>query len=282
MSGGDTQVLTCAVQRRRERGFTLIEATMTIAIIGIVSAVVSLIIQRPVQGYFDTARRAELSDVADVALRRMVRDLRLALPNSVRVDATGRYVEFLQVSGGGRYRAQVDSAGGGDVLDFAGPGGDTSFDVIGAMPPAVPGDQIAIFNLGSGFTGADAYQGTSNNRATIASVNGSRVTLTAPKLFPFESPGRRFHVVQYPVTYECDVAAGVVRRYWGYAISPSQATPPSGGSNALLATHVSDCAFAYDPNEILQRYGTVSLRLALSSDQEAVTLFAEAHVPNVP
>jgi hypothetical protein len=34
-------------------------------------------------------RRAELTDQADVALRRITRDIRLALPNSLRVTTTG-------------------------------------------------------------------------------------------------------------------------------------------------------------------------------------------------
>lgn len=266
----------------REEGFTLVEAIVTIAILGVVSAVVAIFVQRPIQGYFETTRRAELSDVADVAIRRMLRDLRLALPNSVRVDATGRYLEFLLVKGGGRYRAVVDGVGAGNVLDFNAPGGDASFDVIGALPDVTAGDSIVIFNLGPGFSGADAYQSTGNNRATVASVSGSTVTLSAAKVFPFESPGRRFHVVEYPVTYECDLGAGVLRRYWNYGIAASQATPPSGGSNALLASGVSDCAFTYEANELLQRYGTVSYRLSLASDGETATLHAQAHVPNIP
>jgi MSHA biogenesis protein MshO len=154
--------------------------------------------------------------------------------------------------------------------------------VIGAMPTVTAGNQVVVFNLGSGFTGADAWAASGNNRATVGSVAGSTITLSAAKVFPFESPGRRFHVVEGPITYECDLATGVIRRYWGYAISASQATPPSGGSNALLASRVTDCGFAYNANELLQRYGTVSLRLAVTAESETATLFAQAHVPNIP
>ena len=56
-----------------------------IAIVGIIGAMVAVFIRSPVQSYVDSARRAELGDVADTALRRIIRDLRLALPNSVRV-----------------------------------------------------------------------------------------------------------------------------------------------------------------------------------------------------
>ena len=71
--------------RPRARGFSLTEAVMVIAITGILAGMVAVFIQKPVQGFFDTARRAALVDTADTALRRISRDLRAALPNSVRV-----------------------------------------------------------------------------------------------------------------------------------------------------------------------------------------------------
>ena len=56
---------------RSQRGFTLVEAVMVIALTGIVAAIVAVFIRQPVQGYFDTVRRAELTDVADTAARRI-------------------------------------------------------------------------------------------------------------------------------------------------------------------------------------------------------------------
>lgn len=263
-----------------QRGFTLVEAVVVILISGIIFAVVAIFIQKPVQGYFDATRRAELSDIADTAVRRITRDLRLALPNSVRV--SGNYIEFLLTSGGGRYRAEPTSGGAGNVLDFNAPGGDGSFDVIGPVPALASGNQIVIFNLGTGFSGADAYQAAGNNRAAFGSLAGSTVTLSALKRFPWPSPGKRFHVVETAVTYECNAGAGVVRRYWGYGVNAVQATPPAGGSNALLASSVSACGFTYNPNELNQRYGIVSITLALTQAGETVNVQAQAHVPNIP
>ena len=89
--------------RRRMAGFTLIESIMVIVITGILAAVVAVFIRSPVQGYIDSVRRAELTDQADVALRRISRDVRLALPNSLRVtsDGTYDYIEFIMTSAGG-------------------------------------------------------------------------------------------------------------------------------------------------------------------------------------
>lgn len=263
----------------RARGFTLVEAIAVIAITAVVGAMVASFIRQPVESYLDAARRAELTDVADTALRRIGRDVRAALPNSIRIAAAGgvTYLEFLQISGGGRYRSQPDSAGNGDPLDFT--AADTTFDVVGPVPPLAAGNLIVVYNLGPGSTESDAYTG--NNSAAFASVAGPTITI-ASKLFPFASPGHRFQVVEYPVTYACNPATGQLRRFWGYPVSAAQPTPPAGGNNALLATNVSACSFTYATNPVTQRNGIVSLSLQVTRSGESINLFQQVHVVNVP
>lgn len=256
---------------------------MVIAITGILSAIVAVFIQKPIQGYFDATRRAELTDIADTAVRRLTRDLRLALPNSIRVDATGRYLEFLITTGGGRYlfgsrchgrrqHPRLHDRGGRRVVRRD--RHDADRDGRAAHRRVQPRHELHGRRCLAGDSGS--------NRATVASASGSTITLSAAKLFPFESPGKRFHVVDHAVTYQCDPATGVLRRYWNYGINATQVAPPSGGSSALLATRVAACTFSYEPNELLARYGTVAVRLALSADGETVNLHAQTHVSNVP
>ena len=57
----------------RQGGFTLIEAIMVITITGILAAIVAVFIRTPVDGYIDSVARAELTDAADTALRRIAR-----------------------------------------------------------------------------------------------------------------------------------------------------------------------------------------------------------------
>jgi len=263
------------------RGFTLIEMIMVIVITGIIGVAVAIFMRRPVEAYVDTARRAELTDIADTALRRITRDIRTAVPNSIRVDATGKYIEYLQASGGGRYRAELDVSGAGDILDFTGP--DSTFDVIGPMPSFSGGESIVIYNLTSDTVLATANAYSGDNRASYDSNSPSTITLNPGKQFPFPSPGKRFQVVQYPVTYACE--AGVLRRYWGYTIQLTpQPTPPTTppGSNAPLATNVTDCSFSYLTGGAGGRTGVVSLALQVEQSGEKVRLFQQAHVNNVP
>ena len=69
----------------RSAGFTLIEMIMVIIITAVLGTIISRIISRPVEGFVDISRRAELVDIAEVSLRKISREVRLALPNSVRL-----------------------------------------------------------------------------------------------------------------------------------------------------------------------------------------------------
>jgi MSHA biogenesis protein MshO len=294
---------------RAQQGFTLAEAVVVIALTGIVAAAVSMFIRLPVQGYIDSTARAELADVADTALRRIARDIRLALPNSLRITSVAgvTYIEFLLTKTGGRYLAEEDNptSAAGPILSFfpvVPPVTGLTFSVVGGLPSGpqkiVKGDHIVVYNLGPGQAPADAYQG--GNVATVDSVNAVNGTITVvsnpftsqqPKM---PSPGRRFHVVETPVTYACtpNAAGGTLTRYWGYAIAAAQpnnvaAAPLAGAQNALLAAGVSGCTFSYDnlPSLGNQRSGLVGFGLSLQTPNSAagtVALFHQVHVNNTP
>ena len=293
---------------RRNSGVTLIELAITIALVGILAAMIVQFLN-PVRSYIDSSRRAALADTADTALRRVGRDLHLALPNSVRVDGTGRYVEFLLVRVGGRYRYDIAAsstsgcpAGGGsspteDVLVFGAP--DNCFKTIGNLytTPAdisqiTTNDYVVIFNLQPETDKADAYQslcGASCNKAQItgkAALSGEdRIEFGGGNTFTYESPGNRFFIIEGPVTYGCDLGAGTLTRYWGYTIPASQNAPPTGATSALMASGVTACSFTYDTTSQGAGLVTMALRLAMQDshgDTENVNLYHTVHVNNVP
>lgn len=284
---------------KQQVGFTLIEMIIVIAITGIIGAIVAIFIQAPVQGYVDSARRAELTDIADTAVRRMARDIRTAVPNSVRIAAcTPLCVEFLPTRTGGRYRA----TGAGNILDFD--VADASFDNLGPQIAFVAGDQIVIGSTQS--DGNPPYQLTNSatgiRRDVVApfgvpvSVVSINPTVALPgfaRLWDANPPSQRFDVVdgtQQAVTYACAGTLGTLDangdgqgrlvRHWGYGFNPAQAANVAGGSSARLADNVSACNIDYAvPN---QRFGLVAVRLTLTRGGESVTLYNEIHVSNAP
>lgn len=292
------------------RGFTLVEMIIVIVITGIIGGIVAVFLRLPVQGYVDSARRAEMTDIADTALRRISRDLRIALPNSVRVrnaagapcvnPAAACYLEFIPTIGGGRYRDSRDNLGGGNPLEFT--FADTTFEVLGAMPPGlVAGDQIVVYNMTAdpADPNPNAYTGntlaTDARRAISAAPVGQVISITSPNPLPHDScvknlnngfvvGGCRFQVVQTPVTYACNPVAGTLTRWQGYPYPALQAQPiaqPTVGTASLLAANVSACTFTYTPGGS-QRTGMVTMHLTITVQGESVTLFSATHVNNVP
>lgn len=279
---------------KRESGFTLVEMIVVIVITGIIGGIVAIFVKAPVQGYMDSARRAEMTDIADTAFRRITRDLRLALPNSVRINTSGSvyFLDFLATTGGGRYRASgsgttycpAAAPTNGDALIFN--AADTCFEILGPSLQFQANDQVVIYNLG--IPGADAYSGNTASSDVRRAYAGSTaapvnfVTLSSTQRFPFESPAQRFQIVHEQVRYVCDPGAHTLTRYaWaGNAIVAPSATVPAGG--ALLATNVGGCSFSYDANVVAQQAGLVNMWLTLSESGESITLYSTAHVNNVP
>ncbi len=272
---------------------------MVIVVTGVLATVIARFIVKPVKGFLDLSRRAELTDIADTALIRMTREIRLALPNSIRIAATGNSIEFLRTIAGVRYRAQ----GPGDTLDFSLAA--DSFEALGGVNDhgAIVADAgatianciagtvhcLSVFNTGQ--AGADAYSGD-----TLAAIRVVTVTVTETKLefsrgtpFPFTSPAQRAYVVDGPVTYLCEgTPGGTIVRYFGYPITAAHADVDTGAelsalgaSSNLLADDVESCDFSYVAGTS-SRAGLARLVVDIARDGERVGLLQQIHVSNAP
>lgn len=286
----------------RSRGFSLVELIVVIVITGVMASVVGLFISGPIQGFLDQSRRAELVDGAQLALTRMGRDLRGALPNSVRI--SGNAIEILLTADGDRYRAETPGAAA-DRLEFT--AADDAFNTLAPLSPPspVPGlglpyvvtGALAIYPLQQ--MGADPYVAadrvmTPSGNIQITPVTNSgateyRVALGAAHQFPFDSPTRRVFLVSGPVSYLCD--AGELLRYDGYVVQSGQAATRAAFAGlipapaaTIVVKNVQSCAFAYSPGTA-QRNAVVSVGLALANPNapdERVRLVRQVHVSNSP
>jgi len=299
-----------------QRGFTLVELVMVIVLMGVIGGMVAVFMKSPIDAYFDSARRAALTDVADTTVRRMARDIRKALPNSIRLPTGNTCMEFIPTRTGGRYRAE-----GAGALDFAGKTTIASFNMLGSNTSFagadLPVDQkidrrdvIVVYNLG--IPGSDAYELSNTAAVSAAPVTptGSssetpiRITYS-PGLthFPLASASNRFHVVpahEQVVSYvfvagaasAAGDAMGTLYRYARPALSAAYPLPAdcvalesamwadTAHPPAVLANNVSTGSFAYDASS--QRNAILQMTLGLTRSNETVSLYHEVHVDNTP
>lgn len=290
-------------------GLTTIEVVTAIVLTGILSVGLAGILRHPMQGYAAVSRRSELVDLADVALLRMSRDLRMALPNSVRVGPSGDALELLHAAAGGRYRAEPGINGAGsasprdhtNATDWLSFGGDARWNLIGRVSSLsftygtalAAGTRVAIYPTGSDVWTAAAADASpsiitaSTNRVTLSDDGDEdQITLASAHRFSFASPRSRLYLVDSPVSYVCDTKQQVLWRIERYAIAASQPTslaaaPLSAGSTARVADRVERCVFQYLPGTPA-RSGLVSLELVVVNEGERVRLHQQVPIPNAP
>lgn len=253
-------------------GFTLVELVVVIAVMGILGGMSMIFIQRAVQGYANSETYFQLVDMSDNALRRMKRDIRNAVPNSVRISTNGQVIEFLPIMHGGRYRNGMPATGVADPLDFS--ASNDSFDVLGPPVPIVNiGDGLVIYNMG--VTGADVYNGDNYRSLTKTGSNLSVLEFSGVAPFPLGSPGRRFYIVSSATLFVCDPTSNKLFMYTGYPVVsglPTGIADLAGYTPHLLAEYVSECRFSLD-NGVMQHSGVLSLILQLSRNGANVRLF---------
>jgi MSHA biogenesis protein MshO len=295
---------------RPERGVTLLELVLVLVLLGIIVAAISFFLN-PVRQSADLALRAELTDIADNALQRIGRDVKLALPNSLRIDAAsvpGKvFVEFLAVRTAGRYRAEGGGAAAGtncgnDDATLAAPGNDqlsfdiadTCFKTIGKLAESIVAgsDQLVLNNYGS--AGQNAYQTAGIlNRVLVSAVETTepgrdriQFAATTFQRALHDSPGKRFFVVSGPVTYECDMSTGRILRHSGYAIAATQPTAFAGGAPIAEFVRSGDgCSFEYAT--VGPQLGLLTMRITLQrtlfgGSSETIGLHHAVHVNNTP
>jgi MSHA biogenesis protein MshO len=289
--------------KRQNNGFTLIEMIVVMVLVGILAGTLFMILRGPMQAISANEGRARLVDIAETALQRMTREIRLALPYSIRVSGAGA-VEFLRILDGGRYRNK-----GASRLKFNQKNG--TFDSLSTLNNAgsvatgtgstacINGsaDCMVVYNIGQPLTvasatasgsSANAYLGASaayeGNIATVSAAAANSVSFDNNDLagwsFSFKSPRQRFHIVDTPVSFVC--SGGEVHRFSGYAITPTQSVTP-GGTDNLLVDQVSACTFTLRA-PTLTRAGllTVSLTINDATLGQSVTLLQQVHLDNVP
>ena len=277
----------------RRRGFTLVELILVLLLVGILSAVGIVFVRPAVEGFVAQRARTELQGAAEAALQVLQRDVRRAVPNSLRTPG-GACFELMPSVAGGRYRRDADVTRNGEaVLDTT--RAITEFDVLGPLnqsrAPQV-GDWVVVGNQAAN----DAYTDGLNRAritdpaAVVDAALGSRRIAIEAQQFPQGYAGGRFFVVAdaEPAVFIVCSGAGLAggqgtgtlyRQVRGFNAAYPAACPAPGGE--VLATRVSACSFSYDASALAD-YGLLQMRLQLTRDGETVSLQLTNMLSNVP
>ncbi len=261
----------------RFSGFTLIEMIIVIVVLGILSVGSVGFISQTAQGVIDAGERQRVASIGLVAMEKMSREIRQALPNSIRVDGTNECIEFVPIAGGSEYTSIP-------IL--------TASTTITAIRTGYAGslnttyDRVAVFPtiLSEVYGGAGPARGPiSPLIATLPSATPiETITLSSNHQFPSDSPERRMFIVKDPVSF-C-YGAGYLYRYKNYGFQTNIGTsrPATFASGReVIASNLSGATFTYVPAS-LSRNGVVKINVALIDGGETQALDYEVIIRNVP
>jgi len=255
---------------KKQAGFTLVELVVTIVVLGAIMAGTAVYITNSTIAYTNVAQRDQLTTLGRITIERVTRELRNALPNSIRIQ--NNCLEFFPIKAGSIYFDIPTTAAGSSfsAWNFTIPAGANIEHVV-----VYPVDATALYS-----------QSNPGPIAGFAGTTGSptaTVTLSAAHQFALHAPHRRFYLAEDPVSY-C-IEGTDLNRYENYGVNGAQATPP-GGTASLMAENIQTndggaiTPFSYTPGS-LQRNGIVTLDFRFLLNDDWIRMSHEVQIRNV-
>ncbi len=268
-------------------GFTLVELVMVIVVLGILSLGSLKFISQSAQGLVDTSDRQILSSTANIALEKVLREVRRALPNSVRTfsDGGNTCLELTPIQYSSEYISipTASAALSFDAIQFSDnstlPSGFVS--VYPTSTDSVYGTSAGTIRAISDIVATAGVVGTAGpflQTVTFSLAPGYR--------FPTESPRKRFFLVGFPVSF-CDDNNGRLWRYqnYGFHIDSAGSIPTTGNDRRLIADSLraNSLSFNVVPAQ-LNRNAVISMSLVIerAASTEQLAVSQEVQLRNVP
>lgn len=234
------------INKKSTLGFTLVEMVTVILILGILVVGVSSFIIFGTRIFVESSSVDQVLSQSRFAVERMTRELRSALPNSVRLNSdslTYQCVEFVPIEASTTYLTMpiipaAAASTGIVILDRNQDENKISENQFAWIYPLVD---------------ADVYSSARQKRAQVKTppltlANQVTLTFTAPTRFAEASPRQRIYFGSSPVSYCFEKGANgndlQIVRYAGYsfnAIQPNPAAMPATmGTGVLMAQSVAN------------------------------------------
>jgi MSHA biogenesis protein MshO len=276
---------------KASRAFTLVELVMVMVVISILATGSVKFISQSAQGLVNSAERQSLASTASIAIEKVLRQVRGALPNSVRTfdDGGNSCIEFVPILHSSEYLSVPIIIAETDFEAIAFDDADgTEFGFVAVYPiseNSIYGTSPATPRNVSTNTASASAVGTLGT----PSANLQTITFSASSSyrFPTDSPEKRFYLVSQPISF-CEDSIGRLWRYQNYGFHPdsSEEIPTSGADRTLIADSLEkdSLSFNVSPPQ-LQRNAVVRMSLVIvnsSSNAESINSSQEVQLRNVP
>ena len=268
------------------KGFTLVELVTVIIVLGVVSVGIAGFIRTGVDVYADVLERDQIIGDSRFVVERINRELRSAIPNSIRVKDDGNIqcLEFVPAEWVTFYTTlsvTPDTSLTATVLEFA--NNKVNYSLM-------PDDFAVVYPM----TNYDVYHEDSDKRRGIIPCTPSlcgtgpttmgvdRLSISEP--FLDHSPASRFYIARKAVSYCAITGEQRIYRSENNLVNNDQDLYSTG---VLMAENLSNVlANGEAPFSVseatLTRNGLVQIFLAFNRNQEVINFNSEVHIPNVP
>ncbi|MCL1094154.1 PilW family protein [Shewanella kaireitica] len=288
--------LTFALHRNRKmacksRGFTLVEMVTVVIILGILVLGVSSFLIFGTRIFIDSTSVEQVMSQSRFAIERMTRDIRNAVPNSIRVRSSGndwQCVEMMPIASSASYIlapvAPLPAANTAIVMQASN------------SAPLTKDQQLLIYPLRPAdvYTSANGITGklfTIKEVTNSALTNATTVEFDKTVQFSEMSPRQRYFGVAGAVSYCFEKVTdelALLNRYAGYGFNnpTTQPSPANMGPAVLMAENIentiaSNEPMAYTPGT-LQNNAMVHLNPLFDVQGQALQYHHQVQVINVP
>ncbi|MBU2870300.1 type II secretion system protein [Colwellia sp. E2M01] len=283
-------------KRKITQGFTLLEMILVIMILGIMAVGISGFISLSTQTYINATARDELVGNARFVIERLSRELRNALPNSIRVKnfnaGQGQCLQFTPIIASTVYTdipvMPEPASNSLSIIPFNNNEGDSfqcdtvsNCNALATVYPLSTDDIYADSTAALGKT--FQVESVTDNIVFGTAVDLSEIILNQAINFIEDSPTKRLYIINDQVSY-C-VTSGFISRYQENIASGNQIAPPVSSSTLMagyLTTNFNGhLPFNYQP-ATLRRNAVVQIHLKFTQDDESYVFDHEVHINNVP
>lgn len=275
------------IQLRKSVGFTLVEMVMVIIILGILVLGVSSFVILGTRIFVESTSVDQVLSQSRFAIERMTREIRNAVPNSLRItnSATYQCMEFMPIQASASYI----------TLPIAPEVASETGTIITPSQVIENSHRMLVYPLTPTHIYSAVPTSSEGRLLDIEKVEGNTVTFDRAVRFSETSPRKRFFMVGTSVSY-CFFVNGDLRRYGDYKLNATQPAPGGDinvkgnmGNGVLMAENVvitttgttTNWPISYTPGSLTNN-AVVQLTPKFEVNGQAFQYQHQVQVVNVP